>query len=116
PPHPSDLLCSSLLLGRATKGDPGHHLAHPLCFPDICQLPEDRGPCRGYISRWLYNKETGRCKRWFYGGCGGNANNFKTLQECEQRCVLPGEAQTEGRGGPQAMVGEEKGRRVVERE
>uniref|UniRef100_A0A8C5RKQ3 BPTI/Kunitz inhibitor domain-containing protein n=1 Tax=Laticauda laticaudata TaxID=8630 RepID=A0A8C5RKQ3_LATLA len=60
--------------------------------PLICQLPEEMGPCRAYMPRWFYNKQTGRCEHFFYGGCGGNSNNFKTLKECEHRCVLPGEA------------------------
>ncbi|XP_013909920.1 PREDICTED: collagen alpha-1(II) chain [Thamnophis sirtalis] len=30
-----------------------------------------------------------RCQRLFYGGCYGNANNFKELSECERQCVTP---------------------------
>ena len=27
-----------------------------------------------------------RCESFFYGGCGGNGNNFHTLKECHEAC------------------------------
>ncbi|XP_060550277.1 balbiani ring protein 3-like [Pantherophis guttatus] len=60
------------------------------CQPQgICQLPQKKGPCKAYMSRWFYNRHKGKCEHFIYGGCPGNANNFKTLQECDLRCVLP---------------------------
>ncbi len=52
----------------------------------ICTLPEVRGPCRAYFIRWRYNSFTGHCQKFVYGGCRGNANNFRTQQECEDVC------------------------------
>lgn len=26
------------------------------------------------------------CRQFYYGGCGGNGNNFETQEQCEQRC------------------------------
>uniref|UniRef100_A0A670Z337 BPTI/Kunitz inhibitor domain-containing protein n=1 Tax=Pseudonaja textilis TaxID=8673 RepID=A0A670Z337_PSETE len=26
-------------------------------------------------------------QKFLYGGCGGNANNFKTIKECESTCA-----------------------------
>ena len=26
------------------------------------------------------------CKQFMYSGCGGNKNNFKTIQECVDMC------------------------------
>ena len=55
--------------------------------PDICELPRDIGPCRALIPRFYFDGES--CVSFNYGGCFGNSNNFKTLQECESRCQAP---------------------------
>ena len=44
------------------------------------------GDCRAAITRYYYNQLTGRCETFSYGGCGGNENNFRTLEECEETC------------------------------
>ncbi|XP_070600480.1 papilin-like [Erythrolamprus reginae] len=56
---------------------------------DLCHLPKRGGLCMAFMPRWFYNWHTGACEHFIYGGCGGNANNFNTLKECELRCVLP---------------------------
>ncbi|XP_072290428.1 carboxypeptidase inhibitor SmCI-like isoform X2 [Eucyclogobius newberryi] len=53
---------------------------------DPCQLPEAPGPCRGLVSRFLFDHEVQSCRHFFYGGCFGNANNFRTMNECKTRC------------------------------
>ncbi|XP_040083712.1 tissue factor pathway inhibitor [Oryx dammah] len=54
--------------------------------PDFCFLEEDVGICRGYITRYFYNKESKQCERFTYGGCLGNLNNFESLEECKNTC------------------------------
>ncbi|XP_067405156.1 tissue factor pathway inhibitor isoform X2 [Emydura macquarii macquarii] len=54
--------------------------------PDFCFLEQDPGICRGYISRYFYNKESQQCEKFKYGGCLGNQNNFKALEECQIAC------------------------------
>ncbi|KAG5669430.1 hypothetical protein PVAND_017317 [Polypedilum vanderplanki] len=54
---------------------------------DDCFLEPQAGRCRGSKTRWYYNKDTKICDTFIYGGCGGNANNFETLQACEQACA-----------------------------
>ncbi|XP_063154091.1 protease inhibitor 1-like [Candoia aspera] len=54
--------------------------------PGRCLLPAVTGPCRAYKRRFFYNRASRRCGRFIYGGCRGNANNFKTLQECRFTC------------------------------
>ena len=53
---------------------------------DICQLPAEVGPCNAAFQRYFFNAQTGRCEEFVYGGCDGNANNFETLEACEQAC------------------------------
>ncbi|UCG68278.1 MAG: BPTI/Kunitz domain-containing protein [Thermoplasmata archaeon] len=53
---------------------------------NVCELPIDPGPCYGYIPRYGYNKETGKCEKFIYGGCGGNQNNFSSLNKCQESC------------------------------
>ena len=52
----------------------------------ICSLPPKTGPCRAQIPRYYHNIETGECETFIYGGCQGNANNFRTKEECEEKC------------------------------
>ncbi|VUZ46682.1 unnamed protein product [Hymenolepis diminuta] len=52
----------------------------------VCLLPHKTGNCRGYIQRWGFDPNSGKCVQFVYGGCGGNGNNFETLEACEQRC------------------------------
>uniref|UniRef100_A0A8D2KYY7 BPTI/Kunitz inhibitor domain-containing protein n=1 Tax=Varanus komodoensis TaxID=61221 RepID=A0A8D2KYY7_VARKO len=54
--------------------------------PDICDLPVDPGHCKAYIVRYYYNRATNRCQKFIYGGCKGNGNNFKTLEQCQKTC------------------------------
>jgi len=49
---------------------------------EICKLSSDKGPCRGTFLRWWYNAATKQCETFAYGGCRGNENNFKTVEEC----------------------------------
>ena len=51
-----------------------------------CSLPKDIGPCRSAIPRFFYNTESGACEAFLYGGCDGNTNNFKTIEECAGHC------------------------------
>uniref|UniRef100_A0A8D0GBC4 Tissue factor pathway inhibitor 2 n=1 Tax=Sphenodon punctatus TaxID=8508 RepID=A0A8D0GBC4_SPHPU len=52
----------------------------------ICLLPPEEGPCRALVPRWHYDRYTQSCREFTYGGCEGNANNFRTLDDCEQSC------------------------------
>ncbi|XP_076858400.1 tissue factor pathway inhibitor a isoform X2 [Brachyhypopomus gauderio] len=64
--------CEEMCLVRANKSP--------------CHLKDEAGPCRGLMPRFFFDSETQECRRFFYGGCFGNANNFKTIQECQARC------------------------------
>uniref|UniRef100_A0A3Q4MGV5 BPTI/Kunitz inhibitor domain-containing protein n=1 Tax=Neolamprologus brichardi TaxID=32507 RepID=A0A3Q4MGV5_NEOBR len=52
-----------------------------------CQLPADIGnQCKKYATAWFFDTNVGACSRFWYGGCGGNANRFRTEYECFQTC------------------------------
>eukprot|EP00794_Sanderia_malayensis_P008762 gene8763-9697_t len=54
---------------------------------EICNQELETGDCRAIFSRYGYDTKLGDCKMFEYGGCGGNTNNFKTMEECRQKCV-----------------------------
>ncbi|KAM3180633.1 KappaPI-actitoxin-Avd3b [Hymenolepis weldensis] len=58
-------------------------------MPKACNLPIDAGRCMAYFPRWGFDRSSGRCIPFIYGGCKGNQNNFHSIEECESLC-LPG--------------------------
>ena len=54
-----------------------------------CYLTKSVGRCQEYEPRFFYNYETRSCEEFDYGGCKGNANNFETLEACENKCTRP---------------------------
>ncbi|GBL77955.1 Papilin, partial [Araneus ventricosus] len=54
---------------------------------DICRLPAETGPCQGSFPKYYFNHEEGKCKKFIYGGCKGNGNNFDSIEECERSCL-----------------------------
>lgn len=55
-----------------------------------CHLPEAEGPCRGLVTRYFFDSSSQQCKRFYYGGCFGNANNFRSMAECQAKCHQQG--------------------------
>lgn len=53
---------------------------------EICGLEAETGPGKAMIMRFFYDKSAGECKEFVYGGARGNANNFKTQEECIEKC------------------------------
>ena len=54
--------------------------------PEVCGLPIDGGPCEAAIPRFAFDATRGQCVPFTYGGCGGNGNNFETLEDCQRVC------------------------------
>jgi hypothetical protein len=38
------------------------------------------------VSRFFFNKASGKCQNFIFGGCGANRNNFLQLTDCESTC------------------------------
>uniref|UniRef100_R4G317 KP-Pse-7 n=1 Tax=Pseudonaja modesta TaxID=340912 RepID=R4G317_9SAUR len=55
--------------------------------PNFCELPAETGLCNAHNTRFYYNPRQHQCIKFLYGGCGGNANNFKTIEECKSTCI-----------------------------
>ncbi|OQV22023.1 Papilin, partial [Hypsibius exemplaris] len=58
----------------------------PIGHEAICEQSPDSGPCDAVVPRFFSDPVSGICKPFTYGGCGGNLNNFRSLQECELSC------------------------------
>lgn len=46
----------------------------------------DLGLCEGLCFWYYYDKEDSICKKFIYGCCEGNSNNYKILEECLDGC------------------------------
>ncbi|KAG5673360.1 hypothetical protein PVAND_003417 [Polypedilum vanderplanki] len=53
----------------------------------ICQMPRIIGSCKLKQKRYFYNRTANECLVFYYQGCGGNRNNFKTKLYCDCACV-----------------------------
>merc|ERR1711887_24425 len=53
----------------------------------ICQQPMTTGGrCRAHMPAWTFNRLTGQCQYFIYGGCGGTRNFFRSNGECYEMC------------------------------
>eukprot|EP00095_Tigriopus_kingsejongensis_P004259 maker-scaffold1645_size32249-snap-gene-0.5 protein:Tk04259 transcript:maker-scaffold1645_size32249-snap-gene-0.5-mRNA-1 annotation:"hypothetical protein DAPPUDRAFT_304363" len=52
----------------------------------LCSQPMDVGTCRALKPRFYYKQETQKCEQFFWGGCEGNQNRFRTKEECREVC------------------------------
>ncbi|KAL3196089.1 hypothetical protein MRX96_015633 [Rhipicephalus microplus] len=52
----------------------------------FCTLLPSSGNCYSHYVLYFYDTMFRRCRRFVYGGCGGNANRFRTLRICRRIC------------------------------
>ncbi|KRX17119.1 Protease inhibitor bitisilin-1 [Trichinella nelsoni] len=52
----------------------------------LCSLSIDQGTCSNPETRYAYDRQARRCVSFTYNGCGGNLNNFSTMEDCIQVC------------------------------
>ena len=51
-----------------------------------CFFKKDPGECYANLKRFYYIPKKNKCKKFTYGGCEGNPNNFETKKECKKEC------------------------------
>ena len=54
--------------------------------PERCKQAKKIGPCKAAMPMYYFDRLTGTCAEFTYGGCMGNENRFLTRQECEKTC------------------------------
>merc|ERR1712168_561156 len=54
--------------------------------PIFCVEPSETGWCKAYMPRFFFDVVSGKCKKFIYGGCGGNRNRFRSKAKCESTC------------------------------
>uniref|UniRef100_A0A673BYR8 BPTI/Kunitz inhibitor domain-containing protein n=1 Tax=Sphaeramia orbicularis TaxID=375764 RepID=A0A673BYR8_9TELE len=79
----SSLTCSELVSSPVQV-----NAGSSTCIPTVlCRLPMKVGSCRAAFPRFFYNVTDQTCRRFTYGGCDANSNNFETKEECESTCT-----------------------------
>jgi collagen type VI alpha len=58
------------------------------CLVNECYSKPETGLCKALFLRYYYDKQTNKCQKFNYGGCGGNGNRFFTEDECIRTCSL----------------------------
>ncbi|XP_036357639.1 BPTI/Kunitz domain-containing protein 4-like [Octopus sinensis] len=53
---------------------------------NYCEMRAEPGFCLAKITRYYYDRISGTCRMFHYGGCGGNGNNFYTKRDCLNYC------------------------------
>ena len=53
-----------------------------------CSQPEVFGSCSKNVTRYRWDPASDECVMFYWSGCGGNSNNFRTREKCQQRCKL----------------------------
>ena len=62
-------------------------------LPEQCSLKPESGRCRAAIERFWFDPQSGTCKAFIWGGCGGTVP-FETMQDCQQTCNAPSQGPT----------------------
>ncbi|KAF0299629.1 Boophilin-H2 [Amphibalanus amphitrite] len=53
--------------------------------PQFCNDPMDEGICLAQIKRYYFDGTC--CRKFYFGGVGGNLNNFKSKNACMRVCM-----------------------------
>ena len=66
-----------------------------------CVYTASSGRCRAIKGKFYYDETTNTCKRFIWGGCGGNGNKFSTEKSCMDMCSTENESNptTDGTDG-----------------
>ncbi|PIO72741.1 Kunitz/Bovine pancreatic trypsin inhibitor domain protein [Teladorsagia circumcincta] len=67
------------------KPSPPHH-GNPICIEPLAT-----GDCDAAHLRYYYDRDSDKCRLFYYTGCKGNNNNFGSVIDCQRLCVLGGQ-------------------------
>lgn len=70
----------------------------------VCDLPSEVGLCRASVQRWYHDSKSGSCQVFFWGGCGGNDNNFSSKEKCDTACGSQDNADPDSPSAKDAVV------------
>lgn len=73
------------------------------------------GEGQNYETRWYYDTKEERCRQFYYGGFGGNDNNFHDEQSCLARCEQQQTTTTTQRSRPRQEEEQQQPRPQPER-
>ena len=76
-----------------TTENPGNSTGNPgTPTPmDPCYLAPEAGACNNSLSRYYFDASSKQCVAFTFSGCGGNSNNFITLEKCRETCGVAAE-------------------------
>jgi tissue factor pathway inhibitor len=57
------------------------------CASVACSALPKVGPCQAIFPRFYFDPARNTCTPFDYGGCEGNANNYVSLEDCEETCT-----------------------------
>ncbi|XP_075547382.1 uncharacterized protein LOC142581818 [Dermacentor variabilis] len=83
------LISCSVLAGAAPASQEWRlrYAAFTTRDPESCRLEPERGLCYAAFTLYYFDAAAGTCEEFLYGGCGGNANRFGSLEECLATCA-----------------------------
>ncbi|CAG0879216.1 unnamed protein product [Darwinula stevensoni] len=55
---------------------------------EVCFQDKKRGICSGNLTRWYFDPSSNKCQDFSFSGCGGNLNNFDSIEECKTVCPV----------------------------
>ncbi|HEX4335097.1 MAG TPA: BPTI/Kunitz domain-containing protein [Polyangiaceae bacterium] len=81
---------SGVMAGGSVQASGGTLPSIMTSVPAACQLPVDIGSACNVPggTRYFFDASANVCKPFTYGGCGGNDNDFSSLQGCQNFCQL----------------------------
>nr|XP_046250335.1 BPTI/Kunitz domain-containing protein [Scatophagus argus] len=60
---------------------------YPMDASEACHFKKAKGRCNGKYLMYYYDSVHKKCKTFFWTGCVGNGNRFRTIESCNSTCT-----------------------------